>query len=221
MRLLLRFSLFALILISVMSFSEKKRKKVIFFGDSITQAGAEKPEGYINILKQKVDTTAYQLIGKGISGNKVTDLEKRVKKDVLKLNPDVVFIYIGINDVWHFYEPEGAVGTKIERYESGLRKLTNELNAQNIRTILCTPTVIGEEPSFDGEINHELEKYAEIVRKVAKETDSELCDLRTAFKDYIKQNNPSAANSGILTTDRVHLNDKGDKFVAELFSKYL
>ena len=45
-----------------------------------------------------------ELIGKGVSGDKVSDLLTRYKDDVIKLNPDIVFIYIGINDVWHKYD---------------------------------------------------------------------------------------------------------------------
>ncbi|WPP51572.1 SGNH/GDSL hydrolase family protein [Catalinimonas niigatensis] len=205
----------------IMSCSADKVQKVVFFGDSITAAGASDPSGYINLMRQQLDTTEYQLIGKGIGGNKVTDLEKRIEDDVLALQPDIVFVYIGINDVWHFYGPEGAVGTEIDRYEEGLRTLASQLKEKNIRTIFCTPTVIGEDPAFDGEINDELDQYAEVVRKVADETGAELCDLRKEMKDYLKEKNTQSQNSGILTSDRVHMNQNGNQFLAEQMLPYL
>ena len=82
--------------------------KVIFLGDSITQA-AESEEGegtykgFITSLKENVGQEM-ELINKGISGNKVPDLLLRYKNDVLDLKPNIVFIYIGINDVWHKYD---------------------------------------------------------------------------------------------------------------------
>jgi lysophospholipase L1-like esterase len=39
--------------------------------------------------------------------------------------------------------------------------------------------------------------------------------LRTAFLDYNKAYNKENKESGVLTSDRVHLNDRGNQFVAE------
>ena len=87
--------LFSVLLLTGACTAEKKR--VVFFGDSITQAGAELG-GYIEVMKTLVDTSRYELLGAGISGNKVTDLQARIQTDVLDKNPDVVVVYIGIND---------------------------------------------------------------------------------------------------------------------------
>jgi lysophospholipase L1-like esterase len=43
-----------------------------------------------------------------------------------------------------------------------------------------------------------------------------LVDLRKIFHDYSLANNPKNESKGILTTDGVHLNEKGNKLVAEL-----
>ncbi len=42
-----------------------------------------------------------------------------------------------------------------------------------------------------------------------------LVDLRKAFLDYDLKNNPENKDRGILTTDRVHLNAKGNQLVAD------
>ena len=81
-----------------------KPTRVIIFGDSITQAGVN-PGGFIvkmqEMLAKQNRAADYELIGKGIGGNKVYDLYLRMEDDVLALKPDVVVIYIGVNDVWH------------------------------------------------------------------------------------------------------------------------
>lgn len=197
------------------SCSPGEPKRVVFFGDSITQAGEEDPAGYINVMREQLDTAKYQLIGAGISGNKVTDLQERIQEDVLALNPDVVFVYIGINDVWHFYEFEGTVGTDIEQYEEGLHDLAESLQTETTEVILCTPSVIGEEPGMEGEINQQLDAYADVVRTVAAESKVGLCDLRSEFKAYLQNNNPVNQREGILTTDGVHMNPEGNRFLAE------
>lgn len=190
------------------------RKRVVFFGDSITQAGAE-PGGYIEVMRTMVDTSRYELIGAGISGNKVTDLEQRVQTDVLDKNPDVVMIYIGINDVWHFFKFEGTTGTEPERYEAGLRNLAQQIQDAGATVVFCTPTVIGEDVDSDSPENTRLIKYADIVRRVADEMRAPLCDLREAYGTYLRANNPDKAYEGVLTRDGVHMNEVGNRFLAE------
>ena len=119
-------------------------KQVVFLGDSITQnavINSENFKGYITLIQEEVDENI-KLIGRGISGDKVSDLLTRYKEDVLKLNPDIVFIYIGINDVWHKYD--FGTGTDIDLYENGLRKIISDVKNQGAKIVLCTPTVIGE-----------------------------------------------------------------------------
>src|ERR1700741_5134988 len=82
----------------------QEKKRIVFFGDSITQAGVQ-PKGYITVLgdllKQKNQAEKYELIGAGIGGNKVYDLYLRMDDDVLAKNPNIVVIWVGVNDVWH------------------------------------------------------------------------------------------------------------------------
>jgi hypothetical protein len=64
------------ILILMTSMQIQKPTKVIFFGDSITEAGV-KPGGYISLMQDKIKLGAspnYELIGSGIGGNKIYDL---------------------------------------------------------------------------------------------------------------------------------------------------
>src|ERR1700730_10517619 len=104
MRLLLRSAVLAVLFLAIVSFLPDKPTRVIFFGDSITEQGA-KPGGYItriqDALAQKGLAAQYDLVGAGVSGNKVYDLYLRLDDDVLAKKPDVVMIWIGVNDVWH------------------------------------------------------------------------------------------------------------------------
>ena len=209
-----------LLLTLLMAVYSADKKRVIFFGDSITEAGA-RPGGYIQKMKAMVDTTHYKLIGAGISGNKVTDLQARIQRDVLDREPDVVLVYIGINDVWHFYKFEGTTGTEADRYEAGLRDVAKQIQDVGATVIFCTPTVIGEHVDSSSEENVRLGQYADIVRKVARDTDSQVCDLREAFSTYLRKNNPDQAYQGILTTDGVHMNEQGNQFLAERMKECL
>jgi lysophospholipase L1-like esterase len=89
------------------------------------------------------------------------------------------------------------------------------------RVVLCTPSVIGEKADGSNKLDAKLDEYSDISRKVAKEQNVALCDLRKAFLDHLKANNKDNKEKGILTGDRVHLNEAGNKLVAETMLKSL
>lgn len=195
----------------------KKGDRIVFLGDSITQGGVG-PKGYVTVVKnalaEKHKDLEIEVIGAGISGNKVPDLQKRLERDVLAKKPTVVVIYIGINDVWHG-EKDPARGTPPDKFEAGLKEIIGKIKDAKARVILCTPTVIGEKKIGTNTLDAKLDEYAEISRKVAKDTGSQLCDLRKAFADHLAKNNADDKEKGVLTGDRVHLNEAGNKLVAE------
>jgi lysophospholipase L1-like esterase len=195
----------------------KKGERIVFLGDSITEGGVS-PKGYVTLIKNSLNDKHKDLdievIGAGISGNKVPDLQKRLEKDVLMKKPTLVVIYIGINDVWHG-ENDPARGTTKEKFESGLVEIIGKIKDTGARVVLCTPTVIGEKKAGANKLDMRLDEYAEISRKVAKETKSQLCDLRKTYADYLAKNNSDDKEKGVLTTDGVHLNNAGNKLVAE------
>ncbi len=195
----------------------QKGDRIIFFGDSITQLGV-KPKGYVTIIQDSLHALRAEInaevIGAGISGNKVPDLQKRLQHDVLDKKPTVVVIYIGINDVWHFATPN-LKGTPKEEFESGLKEIITAIQNTGARVILCTPSVIGEKNDGTNPQDAMLDQYSAISRRVAKETGSRLCDLRKMFTQYLKAHNLHNEEKGILTSDRVHLNDEGNRFVAK------
>lgn len=195
----------------------KKGERIIFLGDSITQAGVGK-SGYVTLIKsalaERHKDLGIEVIGAGISGNKVPDLQKRLDKDVIAKKPTLVVIYIGINDVWHG-EKDPARGTPKDKFEVGLKDVIAKIKADGARVVLCTPSVIGEKKAGANSLDGQLDEYSDISRKVARETESQLCDLRKAFVDYLVKNNPDDKEKGVLTGDRVHLNEAGNKLVAE------
>lgn len=194
---------------------QTKAKKVIFFGDSITQMGVN-PGGYIAMIRTFAsnDKVAdqFEFIGKGIGGNKIYDLYLRLEEDVLNHSPDVVVIYIGINDIWH--KRGAATGTDIDKFEKFYLAIINKMKEKNIRVVLCTPTVIGERTDNSNEQDGELNQYSNLVRKLARDNNLKLVDLRSVFMDNLKTSNPKNEEKGILTTDRVHLNEAGNNLVA-------
>ena len=234
-----------ILLISFLIFSCTNSTKIVFLGDSITNAGVYDinvriPEngelvypqytGFITLLSNSVGENT-ELVGKGIGGDKVSDLLTRYKNDVIKLNPYMVFIFIVINDVCHKYDY--GTGTDIDLYENGLRQIISDIKDNGIEVILCTPTVIGENKGEftlvnqfkDIEtmeiMNNDLDDYSDVIRKLSLEFSTELIDLRKIFMNYISENNPNNSPSGITTYDGVHLNDLGNKLIADEMIKFI
>ena len=95
------------------------------------------------------------------------------------------------------------------------------MKAQHIRVIVCTPTVIGERNDNSNSQDGDLNYYSSLIKKIATDNQVQLCDLRKAFADHLTSNNPQNTEKGILTTDRVHLNDEGNIFLAKLMTDAL
>ncbi|MGD0036623.1 MAG: SGNH/GDSL hydrolase family protein [Bacteroidota bacterium] len=221
-RIILAFTLLLVVSCSSEQFMLRNSDCIVFFGDSITQRGV-KPNGYIALIKYTLSKKlpSIEIIGAGISGNKVPDLQARVGTDVIAKKPTIVFIYIGINDVWHWIRPGSTGGTPKDKYEAGLKEIIGKIKQAGARVILCTPSVIGEKQNGANQQDTMLDEYAEISRRVAKEMKIELCDLRNAFIDYLKMHNPDNVEKGILTIDKVHLTDAGNRLVAQEVLKML
>jgi lysophospholipase L1-like esterase len=184
----------------------------------------EKPyKGYIlemeDICKVEKKTDQYDFIGSGISANKVYDLYLRLDDDVLSKNPDIVFIWVGVNDVWH--KTLLGTGTDADKFERFYLAILKKLKDRNIKTVLVTPAVVGERTDMSNPLDGDLNKYCNIIRDIAKKNNLPIVDLRKEFFNYYKIHNPNNEEKNILTYDRVHLNTKGNQLVADLMWKLL
>ena len=208
--------IYCFLFVFIVAFMPQKKKRVVFFGDSITQQGVE-PGGYItridSICKLENKAAEFEFIGSGIGGNKVYDLYLRLDDDVLAKNPDIVVIYIGVNDVWH--KASFGTGTDPDKFERFYNAILKKLKERNVKVILCTPAVIGERTDFSNQQDGDMNRYSVIIRGIARKNNLLLVDLRQKFLDYNKQHNPDNKESGILTRDRVHLNEKGNQLVGD------
>jgi len=209
---------FALLLISTLfSFKADNPIKILFFGDSITQAGVGKT-GYITkmteMLSSKGLSGKYELIGAGIGGNKIYDLYLRHEEDVIAKKANIVVIYIGINDVWH--KTSSRTGTDYDKFEKFYHALIQRIQKSGSQVVICTPTLIGEKYDSTNENDGDLNYFSTVIRKIAIDEKCKLIDLRKAFIDYETKFNTENKALGILTSDRVHLNEAGNVFLAEV-----
>jgi len=135
----------------------RKNDHVLFFGDSITDAGRKNKgggdenlgAGYVAMvaeaLRGRYPELKLRFTNRGIGGNHVSDLEKRLAADVIDLKPTVVSILIGINDTWHWFD-RGRVSPLDEfhaAYQRICRRIVEELAA---RLVICEPFLLPTPP---------------------------------------------------------------------------
>lgn len=157
--------------------------KILFFGDSITDMNRNRlqPDGGIytygsgyvfcatsDLLKE--NPLKYEIINRGIGGNRVVDLYARIKSDVWNHNPDVLSILIGVNDVWH--EIDCGNGVELDRYEKVYRMLIEDTLKvlPNVKIMLMEPFVLhgtATDEKFDKFAA--VFDYAKVVKKLAEE----------------------------------------------------
>jgi acyl-CoA thioesterase-1 len=124
---------------------------VLFYGDSITDAGRNSGAngglgtGYAALcaaqLLARLPEGRLKFTNRGISGNRVYDLEARLQSDVLDLQPNLVSILIGINDTWRRYDrdTQSPIGEFQESYRRILTTLKEKLD---VRLIICEPFLL-------------------------------------------------------------------------------
>ncbi len=206
----------------LMSFRGEKKKKVVFFGDSITEAAVNKG-GYIDVLQNMIAAKGtadkFELNGAGISGNKIYDLYLRIEKDVLEKKPDVVVIWVGVNDVWH--KSSSNTGTDFDKFGGFYDAVVKKIQANGAQVIVVTPAAIGEKNDYSNAQDGDLNAYSSWMRDYVKKNGLGLVDLRSVFHEYSLKHNPENKDRDILTNDGVHLNEKGNALVAEEMWKAL
>ncbi|MCW1803946.1 SGNH/GDSL hydrolase family protein [Brachybacterium sp. NBEC-018] len=189
----------------------------VFIGDSITDCSrTEDPEGlgfgYVRLLAEHFaahEPTA-TVINRGISGNKVLDLRERFDADCLDLRPDVVTIYVGVNDVWHGFTRGEHVSD--EDFEADYRFLLDQLSASRpgLPVLLVLPFVADVDEEKAG-YHGELDRKIAIIRALGKEFGAAIVDLEAVLEDAWAVGHTPAS----IAQDGVHPTIAGHRLVAD------
>ena len=149
--------------------------KVLFLGDSITDAGRRTDEngmgyGYAlyasQIIKSRHPVTEFEFINRGINGDKIIMLAERMQEDCIDLQPDVVSILIGINntgcreDTLNWYTSE--------HFEGAYRQILTDIKTKTNAKIIILEEFLFPVPGKDHwrvDVNSKID----ITRKLARE----------------------------------------------------
>jgi lysophospholipase L1-like esterase len=203
--------------------------RILFQGDSITDCGRNREEfynmgsGYPLLVKNWMETDSpneYEFINRGISGNRIVDLYARIKIDLINLKPDVLSIYIGVNDTWHEISRQNGVDTK--KFEKIYTMLIDEIQeaCPDTKIIIIAPFVLeGVATCNTEDIPDRLERFnvdvrekAEVSKRIAEKYGFPLIELQPAFDEALKK-----APADYWTADGVHPTAYGHEVIKRLW----
>lgn len=195
--------------------------KILFQGDSITDAGRNK-EDYHNLgygyplyaaenIKKDFPDTEFEFIDLGISGNQTKDLLARLESDFIDIQPDIISILIGINDVWHHAEDRSWIPDEV--FESNYRKILTAIKEKtNAKIMIIEPFLIPvEDKLFFWE---DLNPKIQVIRKLAREYADVYLPTDGLLNAAFIGNNPTD-----FAEDGVHPTEKGARFIAKEYVK--
>ena len=153
--------------------------KILFQGDSVTDAGRDRSDphdmgnGYPRfasaMIQDSFPDTEFEFVNLGISGNRTEHLVARLESDFIEIQPDIVSIMIGINDVWHHYAHE-FVETTDEQFEKNYRFVLDAIKSRtNARILMIQPFLLETVDPAKQVLCEELARKQAIIKRLADE----------------------------------------------------
>ena len=200
-----------------------KNVRIVFQGDSITDAGRDRrnyrdmgfgyPKFAAEYLKSANPDIEFDFINFGISGNRTGQLFDRFYTDALAFEPDVISILIGINDIWHRYMDARVATTDAQialNYRCILERIKRESKA---KIVMLAPFVL-DAPDKDM-LREDIKTVLPIVRELAEE----FADAYIPLDEYFAEALKTQPEPLYYSADGVHPNDNGRMFIAKYYAE--
>ena len=197
--------------------------RILFQGDSITDAGRDRrnfhdmgngyPKYAVEHIRAAHPDKELEFINLGIGGNRTDQLFDRLYKDAIELQPDIISILIGINDVWHRYD-KTRVATTDAQIELNYRTILNELRTKtNAKIMMLSPYLLDCDDK--DAIREDLKTVLPIIRKLAEEYADVFVPLDMHFEEAMK----TMPAPRYYSADGVHPNQNGAAFIGKLYAE--
>jgi len=169
----------------------RKDDHVLFFGDSITDAGCREKHNHNDhlgtgyaavvaaVLSARYPELALKFTNQGFSGNRICDLEKRFQADVIDAKPTVVSILTGINDTWHRFSRN--LDSPLDQFQASYRRICTRIRQElGARLVVCEPFLLQVSPEQAG-WRADLDPRIHAVRQMGAEFASAYVPLDGLF----------------------------------------
>jgi acyl-CoA thioesterase-1 len=183
---------------------------ILFIGDSITDCGRRDDEpdylgdGYVRLIAERLPQRT--VLNRGISGNRAVDLCDRWGIDVVAEHPEILTVYIGVNDTWRRYDDNNA--TSAATFEANYRACLENLGGAKT-LILVEPFVVPV--NADQETWHEdLDPKRAVVAQLAVEFGAGFVPLSSLLHAAAEDHGAEA-----IAHDGVHPTELGHRLIAD------
>ena len=193
--------------------------RILFQGDSITDAGRDKrnfydlgagyPKYVAELIRSEYPDADFEFINLGISGNRTCQLFDRLYPDAIALQPDVISILIGINDVWHRHDAN-RITTTDAQLELNYREILKRIKAETDAKIIILSPYVLDAPATQ-HLKADLVTVLPIVKRLADEFADAYVPLQELFDEAIK----TQPAPYYYSPDGVHPNENGARFIAK------
>lgn len=181
--------------------------KILFLGDSITDAGRfNDPEGlgtgYVRLVKEALKEDI--VINKGVSGERTNEILKRLNNDVLTNDFETIFILAGINDVWfHFASPYKTTTTIIKNnYEMIINEVKK--NKPDAKIVMLSPFAYQSEKFYEKWFVF-LNETIDLIKSLAKKHQAKYLNLQEVLnKNLTKYKKDELLHDGVHPTEIGH-----------------
>lgn len=211
--------------------------RVLFVGDSITDGDRSRTgdvnhelgDTYVRLIAARYGydhpDDGVVFINRGINGHRITDLAPRWDEDCLRLKPDILTVFVGVNDAASVVEltvpppprtdgrpPKSLVTLDLfrETYDSLLSLTRKELPKTKI--ILCAPFVLPvDKIGKDWDLwSTEVGRFASVVGELAEKHGAAVIPLQPLFDGALAK-----APANFWIPDGVHPSAAGHQLIAE------
>lgn len=196
--------------------------KIIFFGDSITEANrnlfdpADLGVGYVKIAAGKLrllyPDTEFEILNRGVGGDRTEQLLARIQKDVIEEDPDVVVMQVGINDAWHRFLI--GVEVKPEDFLAHYTELVETLQTTRAQIILLQPYALNM--GGMSRVRPYLDRFNGMIDEIAKTHGVPLIPMDEIFTGVTQDIPPEQ-----FSVDGVHPTHRGCRYIADRVIKEL
>ena len=199
-----------------------EKKRMVFTGDSITDCdrmwdkGREKLGfGYVRMIREQLsqrEDAGTEVINRGHNGYTAFQMRQRWDEDCISLQPDVLTILAGINDLSIYLC--GAGGYDGEGFGIHMEWLLRETREKTGARIILMEPFLFPKPAEYLNWMEPLGTFREPLRRLSEQYETEFIPLWDVFQAAQSQYPADA-----LTTDGIHLTALGHEMIADEWLK--
>jgi lysophospholipase L1-like esterase len=198
------------------SFSWLEHKKIAFVGDSVT---ADLRSNYVTLtmngLAEQIDASSLTVINSGVDSSSAVEALDRAPELLIEDDPDVIVVFLGINDSKIFRSIDRPLITS-DLFTESYRSLLDCLDHNRLRRkVLVTPPPLLFDEILSGDFLKDYWywtpssylEYVVAIRELANRPDSALADVYSAFERHKGRNR-------LFGEDGVNPNIYGHRIIA-------